>query len=167
MLGDEAVQSCPLLRLPLEILMHIINQADLVDGVLLAVSCKFMLRISQSCHLQVPNPVTHRATWHRKSLEQVQPICRCTLSIDILNRFRPRSSQGRPSRASTICIDCVRYRPTRKAYWLAVLAKMDTQGWGKDEGELWQSAVMWFSAGVKLQCPTCRMSEAELDDTIG
>jgi hypothetical protein len=41
--------------------------------------------------------------------------------------------------------------------------RLNTQDWGKDRGEVWQSAVKWFSAGVKVQCPTCRIAEDALD----
>ncbi|KAI9155210.1 hypothetical protein HJFPF1_07787 [Paramyrothecium foliicola] len=127
-------------------------------------SCKQLLGVVHSIHLQVPDPAAHRASWHRKAFDLELNPCKCTLLTDLLKRFKPKDAQGRASRAWTLCVDCQKYRPTRRAYWSSILAKMDTQGWGKTEGDLWQSAMTWFAAGIKLQCPLCRMREAEIEE---
>ena len=83
---------------------------------------------------------------------------------DILKRFKPRDAQGRLARSWSMCVDCASYRPTRRGFWASKLAKTDTSNWGREEGKLWQSAVTWFAAGVKVQCPACRMAEHEAEE---
>ncbi len=77
----------------------------------------------------------------------------------LLGRLRPRDSRGRVDRTWNLCLDCCRYRPTRRGFWAAQLARTDTSGWSRPEGELWQSSVKWFAAGIKVQCPDCRLAE--------
>ncbi|KFA76698.1 hypothetical protein S40288_10927 [Stachybotrys chartarum IBT 40288] len=145
-----------LLVLPLEIMMLIFSHANLEDQVAIALSCKSLLRIAFTCHLQLPNPEAHRATWRRNP---EQSTCNCGILPTILQRFRPRDARGRTSRSWTLCVDCLQYRPTRKAYWSRKLATLNIRDWGKPEGQMWQAAVKWFAMGVKLQCPPCHLKE--------
>ncbi|KAJ6442148.1 acid phosphatase (PhoG) [Purpureocillium lavendulum] len=94
---------------------------------------------------------------HRGSREDEQ-MCMRQLT-HLLENMRPRDARGKADRTRNLCLDCCKYRPTRRGYWAAQLARTDTSGWGRSEGELWQSAVKWFAAGIKVQCPACRLAE--------
>ena len=144
----------------MEILMGIFHLVNDVDSILLALSCKTLLRVATICGLQVPNPEAHRAPWNRLSRSSSQTIhCECRSTENLLGRFCPRDVNGRRSRSWALCVDCVSYRPTRKAYWTIQLTKMRTSEWDKKLDELWKSSVRWFATGVRVQCPGCRLQE--------
>ncbi|OAA37853.1 F-box domain, cyclin-like protein [Metarhizium rileyi] len=162
--------TCPLLNLPLETLIQILTHLVLPDAISLALACKSLLSFAHVCRLQVPRPQNHRQPWALTSTPAAslncppEQYCHCGQLSSILPRIRPRDVQSRPSRAWTLCVDCASYRPTRKSYWSRKLGRLNTQDWGKDRGDVWQSAVRWFAAGVKVQCPTCRVGEDDLDE---
>ncbi|KAF4983395.1 hypothetical protein FZEAL_1124 [Fusarium zealandicum] len=153
--------SSPLFILPPEVLAQIFQQAHLVDRAMLAFSCKTLLGISELCNLQVPDRRHHIARWCSIQAKTPHAPCACPWMEDLLQRFRPIDSRGRLSRAWNWCIDCKRYRRTRRGYWSDILSDQDTQDWGKTEHQLWRSGVDWFSRGLKRQCPTCRVGEWE------
>lgn len=163
--------SCSLLKLPPEILIQIFTQSPPVEAILLALTCRPLLSIAHLCNLQVPCPRSHRQPWAlaltplaSSNLGSVSTkICRCRQLGSILPRVRVGLIQSRRSRAWGLCVDCASYRPTRKSYWSRRLDRLNTQDWGKDRGDVWQSAVRWFAAGVKVQCPTCQIAEHDLD----
>lgn len=152
-----------LLKLPLEILMQVFAHSDPIDRILLALSCKSLLGISKLCKLQVPDRRAHLAPWAAQSAISGNR-CRCPTMEQLLKRFRPRDSHGKHIRSLNLCVDCMRYRPTRKAYWTAVLAKTDTEGWDRTQDDMWHTAVKWFGNGVKVQCPSCRLAEWKLEE---
>lgn len=159
--------SSPLLRLAPEILMHIFSHAGAVDSVVLALSCRHLLRIAHLCRLRVCDRESHQAPWSRSPPPSVPRSRRCRGAEDLLQRLPPKDSRGRPSRAWNLCVDCLRYRPTRRAYWSQeMLAKMNNgEEWDGFDGDLrsaWLSAVAWFSTKVKVQCPSCHLQEALL-----
>ncbi|OAQ67834.1 F-box domain-containing protein [Pochonia chlamydosporia 170] len=155
----------PLLNLPPEILIQIFSQSPTSDAVILALTCKTLLSIATLCNLRVPTPQIHRQPWALFSTPGETSdyygtsSCSCRHLNSILSRFRPRDAQSRPSRAWNLCVDCACYRPTRQAYWSRKLGLLSSQGWGMDRGDVWQASVKWFAAGVKVQCPTCRLVE--------
>ncbi|PHH76035.1 hypothetical protein CDD83_4323 [Cordyceps sp. RAO-2017] len=159
--------SSTFLRLPPEILLQCFQEADAIDAIALAASCKTLLHISVLHGPDVPDRLMHRAPWVTGGDDAVSspgPRCDCDRLEDLLRRLRPRDAQGRLSRTCTLCVDCARYRPAKKGYWAAQLARMDTGEWDRPDGQLWRSAVAWFAAGVKMQCPPCRMAEHWMEE---
>ncbi|KAL3956481.1 hypothetical protein ACCO45_009327 [Purpureocillium lilacinum] len=121
-LTADAGDPGPLLaKLPTELLTQVFAEAEPVDSILLALSCKALLGIAALCHLTVPDPTRHRQQWSPRH-----------------HRIASRRANG---------------------FWAAQLARTDTSGWSRPEGELWQSSVKWFAAGIKVQCPDCRLAE--------
>ncbi|UNI22526.1 hypothetical protein JDV02_008407 [Purpureocillium takamizusanense] len=152
----------PLLaRLPTELLVRLFAEAEPVDDIILAFSCKALLSVAALCHLKVPDPTLHRK---RRSLSAPRDTgevscCLCLHMSDLLCRLRPRDSRRRIDRTWNLCVDCCRYLPTRRGYWAAQLAQIDTSAWSRAEDKSWQLSVKWFAAGIKVQCPRCRLVE--------
>ncbi len=129
-------QSSPLFRLPIEILIQIFKNTDNTDQLCLALTCKFLLQIAESLHLEV-----HSAREH-------ELVTCCTTMEDILRRIKPLNRRGQPSRAWHVCLDCVRYRPTRKSYW----KKRRLEGVGD---AVWKNCIDCWNNKYSLQCPDC------------
>ncbi|KAM5356441.1 hypothetical protein ACJ41O_003087 [Fusarium nematophilum] len=153
-----------LLSLPTEILVQIFHLAQRADKIALALSCKKLLAVSQLCKLRIPERETHARPWAQKKPSKLlsRPYCACLQIEDVLKRARPTDSHDRLSRKWNLCVDCRRYRPTRKGYWGDKLTEIDTSNWDKTAHRLWQSAIYWFTSGVKVQCPTCCLMEWEV-----
>lgn len=155
--------------MPPEILKNVFDYCTVADQIILAVSSKRLLSVAALCRVQVPNRHAHIAPWvHQESHRGNHlPCCRCRNMGDILRRFRPRSAQRRVNRAWGICVDCMRYLPTRKRYWSSALSSVLGSGnlavWGRAEEEMWEFAVHCFRQGVKIQCPQCRLKEWATD----
>lgn len=142
--------------------MLVFLHAEPEDQIMLAFSCKTLLGVAALCNLQVPDPGRHRAPW-ASNQDQDSAFscwwCRCNILEGLLRRFHRRDAKGRVRRVANLCVDCLRYRPTRKRYWTAMLAETDIQDWDKTQEKRWQTSVAWFGAGVKAQCPDCRVRE--------
>lgn len=152
----------PLLKLPLEILMLLFHHGEPEDQVMLAFSCKALLGVAALCDLQLPDPSRHRAPW-ASNQEQYSASCCCTCPCDIaeglLQRLYRRDFRGRVNRKASLCVDCLRYRPTRKRYWAAKLAEMSSHDLDRFQEKQWTSAVKLFGARLKAQCPDCQIRE--------
>ncbi|KAI5458464.1 hypothetical protein BGZ63DRAFT_391429 [Mariannaea sp. PMI_226] len=151
-----------LFKLPPEILIHIFNETDsIADSISLAFSCKALLRIATLCELEVPNRVAHMARWAPIPPNEGEHLqhCTCVNMEFLLQRIRQRDSRGFPSRAWSVCIDCMRCLPTRKSYWSRMQNEIELAEWEKDDGRKWDNVVKHFSTGVRLQCPSCVVKE--------
>ncbi|UPL01890.1 hypothetical protein LCI18_012824 [Fusarium solani-melongenae] len=153
--GQTDSSSCLLFKLPPEILVQISQHAQPIDRVMLALSCKRMLAASELFHLRVPDRDHHVSRWSSEPPKPKENRCSCSLTKDLLQRFRPVDSRGRVSRAWSWCVDCNRYLPKRKGYWNGVLRKMNTQDWTDTTYSTWDSDVYWYNSGYKRQCPSC------------
>lgn len=151
-----------LFKLPAEILVQIAQHAQPIDRLMLALSCKRMLAASKLFHLQVPDRDHHVSRWSSEPPKPKGDSCSCSLTGDLLLRFRPIDSRGRVRRAWGWCLDCNRYRPKRKRYWSDVLRKMSTQDWRDVDYSLWDKGVDWYNLGYKRQCPSCSRRELNL-----
>lgn len=160
--GQTYSSSCLLFKLPREILLQISQHALPINQVMLALSCKWMLAASKLWHLRVPDRSHHVARGYLEPEKPEGHSCSCSLTRDLLRRFRPVDAQGRVSRAWSWCLDCNAYRPKRKLYWSDLLREMNTQDWNDTDYKLWDSAVNLYSAEYKRQCPPCSKREAEL-----
>ncbi|KAF4121835.1 hypothetical protein GMORB2_1675 [Geosmithia morbida] len=158
-------QSSLLLSLPPELQMHISVQAALPDATSLALTCKTALGISRLRNLPTPDPVAHRApwsadpSWQYTDLDSLNPECRCGQLETVLRQIRPRNARGHVDRTRSLCVDCVRYLPRRRSHWRARADALRSRYWdGEVQGD-WDIAVLYFSTGVKMQCPPCRLRE--------
>ncbi|CAG8957117.1 hypothetical protein HYFRA_00009318 [Hymenoscyphus fraxineus] len=86
-------------------------------------------------------------------------ICRESKLI-FLEQLGPPIEQGRRSKTFQICMGCMRYRPTRKSFWMA---KVDAGQLGETDGldrEKERPAISIYVAkwacGANRTCPTCR-----------
>lgn len=145
--------------------MHISQQADPVDRVSLALSCKELLAASQLRTLEVPHPMAHRAPWSADPAwrytdpESVKPECQCGGLEKLLRQIRPKNPKGHADRTLHLCVDCLKYLPRRKSWWLA---KREELGVNAYYGEVifdWDHAAHNFSTGIRMQCPKCRLQE--------
>lgn len=152
-----------LLALPPELLMQILAQARTTDRVILALTCKFLLEFARQCKIQTPDRQAHQASWIVSSVSG-HTHCGCKSMEDLLKRFRPKDSHGRPSRSWNLCVDCMRYLPTRKGYWSGSLRWIDTGRWTWEEHKEWENAVKWFGKSVKVQCPSCLVKVWEAEE---
>lgn len=174
LIAEQCIISSSLLRLPPEILLQILRNCDINnDAVAVAVSCKSWLQLAALSRLRVPSRQAHCAPWIQNQRKESKksiiskgnnsPSCSCRRLEDVLRRFQPRDNTLRHPRSWNLCVDCACFRPVKKVYWSRKLAQMDTAGWSKHEYHIWQGSVTWFVAGIKVQCPTCRMSEFRLE----
>ena len=158
-------QSSGLLRLPPEILMHISSQADPVDRIPMALSCKKLLAISQIKRVDAPDPIAHRAPWSANpawrftDLDSLNPECRCGGLEVLLRQIRPRNTKGHVDRTLQLCVDCLKYLPRRKSYWISKRQDLETDAWDSEVEGDWDHAAQYFSTGIKMQCPKCRLQE--------
>lgn len=145
--------------------MNICSQAELMDGVCLALSCKRMLDISQLCAVKTPRPVSHRAPWSADpswlyvDLDSLEPECRCGQMEVFLRRIVPRNPRGRVDRTMQLCVDCMKYLPRRRTYWEARARVLRNSDWDREVEEDWALASKYFGAAIKMQCPQCRLQE--------
>ncbi|KAI9833986.1 MAG: hypothetical protein M1826_005891 [Phylliscum demangeonii] len=70
----------------------------------------------------------------------------------LLRLVRPLTAKGRRRRAWDPCVDCLRYRPTRKSYWI-------TKDHGKLSEALWETWLQRWTSGYSMQCPECWFQE--------
>lgn len=145
-----------LLALPPEILTMIFAQAPLVDRAMLAMSCKSMLDIGRLCSLSVPDRKHHRAPWSITEMDKSVDGCSCMHMEELLRRFQPRDTNGRPRRAWSWCVDCSMYQPTRRGWWVNKIKKT----WSKEQLSSATQAIDWYSRGIKRQCPSCWLRES-------
>ncbi len=96
------------------------------------------------------------ATWSTASTISLNLRIRNTIShqifvfpkMKLLRRLMPLNARGRPSRAWAVCVDCLRYRPTKKSYWRAKQSvRVKTKTWG--------GVVKSWNMKYSLQCPEC------------
>ncbi|KAH6889884.1 hypothetical protein B0T10DRAFT_42291 [Thelonectria olida] len=154
-------------KLPPEIIVDIFHQIDsITDAISFATSCKSLLRIATMCELKVPHRVAHMARWARHEDQEHIQRCTCINMEFLLQRIRPRDARGYPSRAWSVCVDCMTCLPTRRSYWKAVHDGTDLSEWEKKDGRRWEDVVTHFSAGVRLQCPSCVVREWTVTEEI-
>ncbi|MCJ1243467.1 hypothetical protein MMC30_000664 [Trapelia coarctata] len=132
--------SSPFLRFPTEILVQIFQQADPLDKVSLALACKNLLQISSLVSLKTLYPIEHKAA------------CSCREMEKFLIRIKPLNARGREKKTWAVCVDCMRYRPTRKSYW-----KRKRGHWVNTKH--WESLLWSWNAKYSLQCPECWAEE--------
>lgn len=150
--------------------MHIFAQADPADRPPLALSSKSLLAVSQLHKLEIPDPMAHRAPcnvdpeWLFNELAYVYPKCGCGGLERLLRQIRPKMPNGQPDRSLQLCVDCMKYLPRCKAYWLAQAQELGNETWDTEDQEEWDHARKFFSTGIKVQCPRCRLGEYSLID---
>ncbi|PVH95191.1 hypothetical protein DM02DRAFT_660355 [Periconia macrospinosa] len=131
--------SSSIVRLPTEILLMIVDQADdSLDKVCLALSCRRLLQVSALASLTVPEKCKGTGCPHDK----------------ILRRVGPRDKAGNPSSKWGMCVDCMQYCPGIKSYWKA---KSGTSGKNAD----WDKAVQLGKMKKSAQCPECWREECQ------
>ena len=141
MFDSAGTQSCPFFSLPVEILLEIFDHADALDQIMLALSCKTLLRVSTRVRMKILLHAEHAISCQSSMLEQ------------LLRRIRPLSKLGRPKRSWAVCLDCFRYRPIRKSYW-----KKKEQFFAVEK-LFWENKVNGWSMDISLQCPECAAQE--------
>jgi hypothetical protein len=114
----------------------IFAHADLLDQIMLALSCKYLLQTSTLVVLKTRRLAGHRVSHHRSVMEQ------------LLKRVRLFTATGRRRRTHRICVDCLQYRPTRISYWEKRYEMTDV--------EMGTWVIYNWAHGVSLQCPKCR-----------
>ena len=164
LVGSNAVETATIFRLPPEIWMNIFAEAQLFDAIALALSCKKALQLSALSYLQVPEKKFHQASWSRGSSSHGSNRCCCDGVRYLVNRFRLRRPWTTGTELSIWCTDCQSYRPSQEKHWRQVLASMDTSDRGRFDPDQWASAVKWFNRGITIQCPSCHILEADLED---
>lgn len=164
-LTQSGTQSSRLLELPPETLINVFEEADPLDRVALALTCKSLLSVAILHKIKTIEPKSHRAPWSNNpaweftDFESTRPECECRLMEDLLKQIWPLNAKGRKDHTIQICVDCLRLLPKRKGYWIVTLTKLQNKYWTADAVEDWVYATKMFSSGVKIQCPRCRMQE--------
>ncbi|OCK78444.1 hypothetical protein K432DRAFT_301951 [Lepidopterella palustris CBS 459.81] len=136
LLNSPTILSSPFLVIPTELLIQIFRHADPLDQLCLALSCKVLLQTSALVSLKTLSLAGHRG------------LCSCRKIEEFLKRVEPLDAHGKPKRSWGYCVDCIRYRPTRKSYW-----KGKHTGWLRTKH--WEMAVTCWNVGYSLQCPEC------------
>ena len=145
-------QSSTLLTMPNEVLVQIFTQANAVDQLFLALTCRRLAAVSSMIVITIPSAPKHRAD----SLD-----CRAMLSI--LGVMRPLDANRRPQKSWAPCCDCYRYRPRRKNYWKGVwkyyqrewsgklLAGYDLaiNSWSRKQSSAYQCPECWCEARIR------------------
>ncbi|KAF1994103.1 hypothetical protein P154DRAFT_502388 [Amniculicola lignicola CBS 123094] len=133
LIATPSLPSSPFLRLPTELLLMVLYQADPLDKICLAFSCRHLLQISALASAKVPC--------------RCKPQCFSQEIEKLLKRVKPVDARGKSKRTWGFCIDCMRYRPTRKSYWNG---KVTCGNWAA-----WDRAVRCWNTKFSLQCPQC------------
>lgn len=138
--------------------MHIFNQAELVDAVMLALSCKHLLRTSVLCDLDVPYTWAHQAVWSRAAASPITgPSCDCRRAVELLKRWPPTNRRG-----WNLCVDCLAYLPTKKSIWSAKRLEREWPNLVSHQIQ-YLKAVPLFTKKLKVQCPLCHVKELEFE----
>lgn len=139
-LNSAGTASSPILCLPTEILVEIFNHAGPVDQLAFTLVCKHLLQVSTFVALKISSRVGEEVS-HRSNIIE-----------DLLRRIQPRNTAGRPSKAWSICVDCLQLRPTKRSYWQKKRpSRISESGW--------QKTVRAWNTHYSLQCPECYYDE--------
>ncbi|OBT67019.1 hypothetical protein VE03_04507 [Pseudogymnoascus sp. 23342-1-I1] len=142
---QEASPATPLLKLPPEILIAVFNEADAIDQLALAVSCKRLLKVCCNRHPDGSTGVPLKSNaWNWRSMEPYQRVA-------ILAQL-PSSTPN----AWKLCIWCEFYRPTREEYWRP---KVDLHKWvvlkAKEPEMMMGATAYWKETPDAVFCPEC------------
>lgn len=140
--------SCPLVRLPTEVLLRIFEQAKPIDAVCLALASKRLVQVSTMLTIRVPSVAKHRCT-HWSS---------CPDIYKLLRRFQPRVDRYKVHDTKFgLCCDCLRYRLRKPAHWKPFARKYRrTRG---VTAARWNTIVDGWRTHYYAQCPECYCKE--------
>ncbi|KAK5995909.1 hypothetical protein PT974_04328 [Cladobotryum mycophilum] len=165
--------SSPVCILPPAVWKEIFFQADLVDGVMLALTCKALLTMACYFKLQVPELWKHKSLVGKNSFgankasHDTMEACECGQLEEIIRRYRPTFQKRRRLHTKwNICIDCSSLRPTRMAHWHMKLqtdiARETREMEGREisirETEEYRDGIIAFWRRSSEQCPGCRLA---------
>ncbi len=150
--------SSAITRLPTELLLFVfseLSKTDPLNNLCLALTCKRLLQVSAAlpAPLHIPSVSLHRPL----PSTLYAPATPCIGMQMLLRRLRPvKPTTGRDKQTVTLCHDCLRYRPTRKAFW-----KADGKRWLAlgEEGVVWEWGTRSWASKSLLQCPGCYCDE--------
>lgn len=136
-------------RLPIEILVEIFKQADPVGQIALALTSRYLLKVS--------NLIPAKASL--MAVETADP----RLMERLLKTVRPMRKLGHPDRTWIACLDCFRWRPRRQAYWWEKARMLPFHRawadvemyWERTVEEHWRDKVLQWSTNLSLRCPEC------------
>ncbi|KAG8664610.1 uncharacterized protein FPOAC1_012879 [Fusarium poae] len=151
MLAASALMSCALVCLPTEILIRIFEEANTIDAVCLALTCKRIFQASAMLTIRVPSVAHHR---------DLLPSA-CSHIFELLRRFQPQVDRktrfsGKKKKFG-LCFDCLQYRPRKKTHWRWIARE-----YRRSRGvtaESWKRAVDRWSRTSTAQCPECYCKE--------
>ncbi|PTB66211.1 hypothetical protein BBK36DRAFT_1159259 [Trichoderma citrinoviride] len=146
-----------ILKLPMELLVEVFRAGTNEDGICLALTCKALLFASTLA-------VKHRPTLpasNRTSLRHFETATRFDdpahrsrrTMIDFLLRIPPLGPGRRVSPTTSLCRDCLRYRPTVPSWWADKGKPCPEKS--ATMARAWEVVVEHWRCRRMLQCPEC------------
>ncbi|KAI9830201.1 MAG: hypothetical protein M1826_005003 [Phylliscum demangeonii] len=133
----------PLLRLSGELIGHIIDRAGLVEQLALASTCKHLMHLAHLFRLKSDALAGEKVKRHRKQMKR------------LLRLLRPLTVIGSVHRGWGMCVDCLRYRPTRTSYWMEMEMEMEMDRGRVVLPDLWEWRVKQWADTHAAPCPAC------------
>ncbi|QLI68939.1 uncharacterized protein G6M90_00g055190 [Metarhizium brunneum] len=145
-LSGTPVISCPLVRLPTEVLLRIFQEADPIDAVCLALASKRLVQVSAMLKIRVPSVAKHRYTLPSS----------CDEIYQLIRRFQPQVDRYKwagGERKFGLCTDCLQYRLRASKHWKPLAGKYHRTRGVSAKG--WAAAVERWRRDLRTQCPEC------------
>ncbi|CAG8976853.1 hypothetical protein HYALB_00003462 [Hymenoscyphus albidus] len=162
----EPVLSGPLLRLLPELQLMVLSNLEYQkDQLCLAFTCIYFMRLLKPILREGPLYSSFGFNHFVFYGDNYQWVAECDIcresKLVFLEQLGPPIEQGRRRKGFQICMERMRYRPTRKSFWMA---KADAGEFGDTNGsegaKLRKSSRIdvaeWRSGDPNVLCPACR-----------